>query len=129
MPDPLLAPCALGPVLGVRRDERHRVLAQARTQAVDERHGRRRVVAGKQSEIAAGKRSGRFARERDRLDRRRQRDACEPLAQHRDEMRVLARRRGEREADVGDGHAGRNTDVTLVRKRQRHLDDAEAAAR
>ena len=53
----------------------------------------------------------------------------EPLAQHRDEMRGLARRRGESETDGGGGDAGRDTDVTFVRKRERHFDDAEPATR
>ena len=109
-------------MLGVRRDERHGVLAQPRAQPIDERHGRGGVVAGEQSEVAAGERRGGLARERDRFDRRRQHDAREPLAQHGDEMRGLARRRGEREADGGGGHAGRDADVTLVRERERHLE-------
>ena len=115
-------------MLGVRRDERHRGIAEPRTQAIDERHGRGGVVAGEQSEVAAGERSRRRGRERDRLDRRRQHDARQPLAQHADEMRGLARRRREREAGRRGGHAGGDADVTLVREGERHLGDAESAA-
>ena len=61
-------------------------------------------------------------------DRRRQRDARESLAQHGDEMRGLARRRGQREAHGGGaGVPARIADMALVRERERQRDDAEPA--
>ena len=114
-------------MLGARRDEHHGVLAQTRAQPVDERHRHGGLVAGKQAEIAARERGRDLARERDAFHRRRQRDAGKPLAQHGEEMRRFARRRGQREADHRRRHAGFDADVALVRERKRHLENAEAA--
>ncbi len=90
-------------MLGARRDERDGVLAQSRAQAVDERHGRGGFVAGEKTQVAPAERGGVLARERDRFDRCRQRDAREPLAQHGDEVRGLASRCGQPDADVVAG--------------------------
>ena len=104
------------------------VVAQPRTQPVDERHRHRRLVAGQETEVAAGERRRESARERHCFHHGRQLDARKPLAQHGDQVRGLARRRGERDADSRCGNAGLHADIALVRERKRELEDAQTAS-
>ena len=85
-------------MLGAGGDSRHRVLAQACAQPVEERHRRVIAIAGQQAEIAPGQRRAEFAFERDGLDRSGQLDAREAFAQHGEEMGSLACRRGQGES-------------------------------
>ena len=113
-------------MLGVRRDADHGILAQPRAQAIDQRHldGRGRVLR-QQPEVAAGQRHRPFARQHDRLHRRRQRHAGETFAQHAGEMRRRARRRTERKRHRGWRQAAL-PQVTLVREVQLQASDAQS---
>ena len=115
-------------MLGVRGERDDAVLAEPRAQAIDERHDDGvALVAGEQVEVVAADRRGVGAGERDRLDRRRQRDAREPLAQHGVEMRDAARRRARREAQPRRPRADARVLVALVRERDVDARGAEPA--
>ncbi len=113
-------------MLGVRRDADHGVLAQPRAQAIDQRHlDGRGCVLRQQPEIAAGQRHRPFARQHDRLHRRRQRHAGETFAQYAGEMRRGARRRTERKGHRG-GRQAALAQVTFVREGQLQAGDAQS---
>ena len=101
------------------RHEQHGVVAQARAQTIDQRHLRSvDFIAGQQTEIAAGERQRLFALENNRFDRRRQRNAREPLAQNTDEMRRRSSGRAKRERHMRRRYAAL-PQIMLVRQRKR----------
>ena len=115
-------------MLGVRHDPHHRILAQPRAQPVEEGNRGDGIGAGQEPEIAARQRRGLLARERDRDHRRRQHDPRKPLAQHGNEMRGLARRRGQCEAHARFRRSGAQREMPFVREHERHRDDAAPAS-
>ena len=75
-------------MLGLRGEHGDDGVAEPRAQPIDERHDDRiRLVFRQQTEVAACERRGFVARQHDRFDRRRQRDARKSLAQYRMQMR------------------------------------------
>ena len=122
-----LACRVFGPMLGLRGEHGDDIVAKPRAQPVDERHGDGvGFVFGQKAEVASRERRRFVARQHDRFDRRRQRDARKPLAQHRMQMRRCARRRAERERRDRRRRSAL-AHVALVHERQRHAHDAESA--